>query len=445
MKAPLEMSTPGTAVYRETVDALSALSSGASGKVAAEDNTPLLSDADVAAIKKIARRHRQCTNHLHHIWRGESKASFEHTRGVYLKAFTTRVCATVRAFAKIRRRGSLQDIYQFAEKLDVWEPLSEPVRAMLLPKPKGGYRPITMHGPRRMGQQFIVRDVLTAVGLDNEHDYCRRGAGGEKALIRDACKRLEEGYRHWRTADVVKCFASLKPAHLSWLPLPKELIRNVVFLPKCAKIEVVKKTDVTSGGTLYVPSLSLTTKTVRRGLPQGSVLSPLVARAFLGREIRAALGKKEVATFWFVDDLTLGARSRPKLEDALEALRERLQGHPAGPILLHVYPPTSAEHGRVKVFGYVLQPERGYGDNSVHVFPRRERFDRFHRKLYDRWKASGQPRSVDALEDFILERLAYWMPSQPAWTVVPFWSTHTALSRAFFDLCKWDAEESKKL
>ena len=94
----------------------------------------------------------------------------------------------------------MQDIYQFAEKLDVSEPLSEPVRAMLLPKPKGGFRPITMHGPRRMAQQFIVRDVLTAVGLDNEHDYCRRGAGGEKALIRDACQRLEEGYWHWQCA-----------------------------------------------------------------------------------------------------------------------------------------------------------------------------------------------------------------------------------------------------
>jgi hypothetical protein len=248
-----EMITPGAVVYRETVDALNKLRSGTAGNIVAEDNTPSLSDADAAAIMKIARRHKQSTDRLHRIWEGESKAKFKHTRDVYLSAFPTRVCATVRAFAKTRRRGSLKDIYQFAEKLDVWEVLSEPVRAMLLPKPKGGFGTITMHGRRRMAQQFIVRDVLTAVGLDNEHDYCRRGAGGEKALISDACQRVEDGYWHWQIVDVVKCFASLKPAHLSWLPLPKELIRNVVFLPKCAKIEVVKKTDVTSGGTLYSP------------------------------------------------------------------------------------------------------------------------------------------------------------------------------------------------
>jgi hypothetical protein len=234
----------------------------------------------------------------------------------------------------------------------------------------------------------------------------------------------------------------------------------VVFLPKCAKIEVVKgadglkfpssvSQDAASGGISFpcccTPSEDLTKKTVRRGLPQGSVLSPLVARAFLGREIRAALGKKEVARYSFVDDLALGARSRPKVEHALDALRERLQGHPAGPILLHVNRPTSVENGRVKVFGYVLQPGRGYGGNFVHVCPHRVRFDRFHKKLYDRWKAESQPLEVEALDDFILERLARWMPSQQAWTVVPYWSRHAALGCAFIDLCERDAEEFKKL
>jgi hypothetical protein len=206
---------------------------------------------------------------------------------------------------KTRRRGALQHIYKFAEELEVGEPLWELVRVKLLPKSKGGYRTITRDGPRRMAQRFIIRDLLTAVGLDNEYDYCRRGAGGEKAMIRGVCQRTEKGYREWQTADVVKCFASLKPAHLSWLPLPKELIRDVVFLPKCAKLEIVKKPAGSWGDTLLYPSDSLSTETVRRSLPEGSVLSPLVARAFLGREIRAALGKQEVAILWWVDDLNV--------------------------------------------------------------------------------------------------------------------------------------------
>ena len=119
-------------------------------------------------------------------------------------------------------------------------------------------------------------------------------------------------------------------------------------------------------------------------------------------------------------------------------------GHPAGPIHLHVDPPTSTKQGKVRVFGYVLKPGRGYGDNFVHVQPGRDRFDRFHRKLYDRWKAAGQPDGVEALETFIHGRLAHWMPSQQAWTVVPFWSRHAALNCAFIYVGERDGAEAKK-
>jgi hypothetical protein len=169
------MSTPGTIVYRETVKALNELLRTA--KVSSEASTPSWSDEDVAEIRKMARRHKQCTDRLHRICDGESKDKLEHTREVYLKAFTARVCATVRAFAKTRRRDSLQDIYAFAKELDVEKPLRERVRVKL-PKSKGGYRRITRYGPRRMAQQFMVRDLLRAVGVDNEYDYCRHGAGG---------------------------------------------------------------------------------------------------------------------------------------------------------------------------------------------------------------------------------------------------------------------------
>jgi hypothetical protein len=107
---PPEMPTPGMVVYRETIRAWNDLR-----KIVGEEK---LTDVDAAAIRKIAWRHKQCTDRLHR-WGGESKQQFEHTRELYLSAFTTRVCATVRAFAKTRRRGTLEHIYQFAKNLDV--------------------------------------------------------------------------------------------------------------------------------------------------------------------------------------------------------------------------------------------------------------------------------------------------------------------------------------
>jgi hypothetical protein len=232
---------------------------------------------------------------------------------------------------------------------------------------------------------------------------------------------------------------------------PYRVIRR--YLPRCAMIETQEgpgkkevqtpaTPTVISGATApYMGSDLVPMKKVRRELPQGSVLSPLVARAFLGRELRAVLGKTEVARLSFLDNLTLGARSRPKVEEALDALRGRLLGHPAGPVLLHVDRPTSTDRGRVLVFGYVLQPGRGYGNNPIHVCPGLERFDRFHRKLYDRKKAEGQLGSAEALEEFILGMLARWMPSQQAWTIVPVFSRNIALTSGFGYICGKEAEE----
>jgi hypothetical protein len=441
-----EIPAPGAAIYAETAKALKGLAAATAQKKPSRGKESL-SDADAAKLRKFARRHKQNTDCLSRISHGASKAQFKYTFTRYLEAFSTRVCATVRAFAKTRRQGSLRDIYEFAEDLDVWKPLSERVRVRTYPKSKGGYRTITRSGCRRMAQQFIVRDLLTALGIDSPYDYSRRGAGGEKAMIGDVCQRIQHGYKHWQTVDIKECFASLRPAHFGSLPIPKKLIRNVVFLPKCAKIGIdARSIRLALGDACTVPTgnipggmevLKSITRKVRRELPQGSVLSPLVARAFVGRELRAALGN-EVARFSFIDDLTLGARSQPKVEEGLNALRGRLLGNPAGPVLLHVNPPTSTQEGRVRVFGYVLKPGRGYGGNSVHVHPDLERFDRFHKKLYERWKAADKPMD---LEGFTLDRLARWMPTQQAWTVVPVWSKNLALSHAFIYICEEDLKE----
>jgi hypothetical protein len=49
------------------------------------------------------------------------------------------------------------------------------------------------------------------------------------------------------------------------------------------------------------------------------------------------------------------------------------------------------------------------------------------------------------LEDFILERLGHWMPSQQAWTIIPVYSQDLALSCAVAYLCDKEREELKPL
>ena len=103
--------------------------------------------------------------------------------------------------------------------------------------------------------------------------------------------------------------------------------------------------------------------------------------------------------------------------------------HPAGPISLHIDPPTSAnsKRGQVRTIGYRLLPGCGFGTNRASTSSLALSASiAGHKKLYGRWDAAGRPDDYQAMEDCILEWLAHWMPSQQAWTTVSALSRNTA-------------------
>jgi len=348
------MAAVGRAIREEVVRALNAKMKQEGIDSSQWARVLRISDKEVAELTQIARRHAQCADRLHRVGQGRCGDKLNSVRDNFLSSFNARLCAAIRALTKCRTPTTLEEICAFAESLNVGTPLSEPVRARVVPKAKDGFRALVKYGPRRMAQQFIVRDLLTAMDIDSDCDFSRRGAGGEKALIKEVCRLIGQGYQHWKGADIQECFASLRPGHFGWLPLPEKLLRNVVFLPKCAKIKVVWTSDMMAIAKSRIPkdnsvgytdptlhqTINLVTEKVRQGLPQGAVLSPLIARAFVGRELRVALGDHQVARLSFVDDLAIGACSSSSAEAALDALRKRLKSLPAGPISLHIDQPA---------------------------------------------------------------------------------------------------------
>ena len=84
--------------------------------------------------------------------------------------FDTRICATVRGFAKKRRRGSLRDIYEFAEELDAWEPLGEQVPVRLRRREPGS----EAEAARELGLQLGQREVGARRDQPPEVRFMRR-------------------------------------------------------------------------------------------------------------------------------------------------------------------------------------------------------------------------------------------------------------------------------
>jgi hypothetical protein len=282
-------------------------------------------------------------------------------------------------------------------------------------------------GVARTAQRLALRDMLSVMNIDSGFDYSRRGKG-EKALLAQVCKLMDDDFHWWWSPDIKDFFASLKPSHFGWLPLSRQQIRNIVFNPKCARVQVCTLKQMVKVIHMLknqYPALSvsemditpLTTQLVRQGgLPLGAVHSPLLARGFVGRELRNLLGAKEgiVGLSW-LDDLTIGARLKEDAQAAESALTERFLTHPARPLKLHASDPVLAASRKVQVLGYFLEPGNGYG-GTIHVKPGPKRCERFRRRLQERLKAAGPHGDLlGVTQDYWRQ----WYIGQQAWTKIP--------------------------
>jgi hypothetical protein len=355
-------------------------------------------------------------------------ARCKRAESLLLGSFEGRVCAVLRTLYGKKHYAAPATILALAEQLDVLTPIVEPVRVNWAAKHKGGYRIIVMFGPRRTTLCLIVRDMLSVLGIDSPIDFSRKGGGGERGLVNKVCDLITKNYDWWWTPDIKSCFASIRPGHLSWLPIDRRLLMNIVFLPRCAKIEVIKPKDVgpilhhlkathpdlTVGsiGDLTQPTIQM----VRRGLPQGSVLSPLLARAVVGRILRDGLSETNAEGFSYCDDLMIGARTKGDAKAAKHVVTATLSSHPAGPLELHPCPIRSIYSGQVRALGYALQPGRGYKGIAVHVKPGWPRIERFKRELARRLSKATSDEEARAIAWAYWVR---WFKGQQAWTKIP--------------------------
>ena len=325
------------------------------------------------------------------------------------------------------------DVLARAMNLSVWKPLPEPVQVAWRKKDKGGFRPIVTSGPMRRAQCLMVRDMLLMMDIDSLIDCTKKGGGGEKRLITNVCKDIGNETNWWWTPDIKNCFGSIRPGHFRWLPIDRRLITNVMFLPKCAKVEVVKTNPEEVGVILQSLGVDtqaspfsldasiwalhhLSVQVVRRGLLKGSVLSPLLARAIIAPTVNAALPDPEISRYSYSDDLAIGASTKQKSIAAKQAVTKRFSSLLAGPIELHETPPINALSRQVVVLGYRLEPGNGYGLNYVHVKPWLKRTTAFKRNMGRKLVTAGPGAELFSLSE---EYRVRWSNSQLAWTKVP--------------------------
>ena len=199
----------------------------------------------------------------------------------YLGSFDPKLHATLEAYdaMKPEDRPDPAELPSIAKSLDAWKGTDEPVLVRRKRKASGKYRTVLEFEIENRALQYLVRDVLIAALELHPNQYATRG--GVHAAIKHTKQALSDGYVWAVELDIKNCYPSFDEEKLpDLLPLPKEVTDHVILsrylnLPSGFSCIGNSLGDDHEGDAITPGAISA----ARRGIPQGSAASPIVAEA----------------------------------------------------------------------------------------------------------------------------------------------------------------------
>ncbi|QQX87684.1 group II intron reverse transcriptase/maturase [Cupriavidus necator] len=226
-------------------------------------------------------------------------------------------------FAEVEEYGVQKWLGELALALRQESYQPDPIRRVFIPKANGKLRPLgisTLRDRVCMTAAMLVLEPIFGADLPPEQYAYRPGRNAQQAVI-EVEERLHRGQTDVVDADLADYFGSIPHAELM-LSLARRIVdRRVLHLIRMWLECPVEETD-----TRGRKKRTTEARDSRRGIPQGSPISPLLANVYMRRFVLAwkklglerSLGSRIVT---YADDLVILCK-RGKAEEALVRMRE---------------------------------------------------------------------------------------------------------------------------